>query len=76
MEEMGVPPSEIPKFADANHWLYFFPPLAVQDLKDMGTCIDWRRSFITTDVNPYYDSFIRWQFETLKSLGKLVYGKR
>lgn len=23
------------------------------------------RSFITTDVNPYYDSFVRWQFELL-----------
>jgi hypothetical protein len=23
------------------------------------------RSFITTDVNPYYDSFVRWQFEVL-----------
>ena len=24
------------------------------------------RSFITTDVNPYYDSFVRWQFIKLK----------
>lgn len=24
-----------------------------------------RCSFITTDVNPYYDSFVRWQFEVL-----------
>ena len=23
------------------------------------------RSFITTDLNPYYDSFIQWQFWTL-----------
>jgi hypothetical protein len=23
------------------------------------------RSFITTDVNPYYDSFVHWQFEVL-----------
>lgn len=22
-------------------------------------------SFITTDVNPYYDSFVRWQFNVL-----------
>ena len=32
----------------------------------MGCGVDWRRSFITTDVNPYYDSFIRWQFEVLR----------
>ena len=30
----------------------------------MGAHIDWRRSFITTDANPFYDSFIRWQFST------------
>ena len=28
--------------------------------------VDWRRSFITTDANPFYDSFVRWQFLTLK----------
>lgn len=27
--------------------------------------MDWRRSFITTDMNPFYDSFTRWQFWTL-----------
>ena len=32
----------------------------------MGCGVDWRRSFITTDVNPYYDSFIRWQFGVLR----------
>ncbi len=76
MEEMGVPASEIPRFADAQHWLYYFPPFAMEDLKNMGACIDWRRSFITTDVNPYYDSFVRWQFETLKAQGKVQFGKR
>ena len=38
--------------------------------------VDWRRSFITTDVNPYYDSFVRWQFDTLKERGKIKFGKR
>lgn len=37
---------------------------------------DWRRSFITTDVNPYYDSFIQWQFRTLKARDRLGFGKR
>ena len=32
----------------------------------MGCGVDWRRSFVTTDVNPYYDSFIRWQFNILR----------
>lgn len=34
-------------------------------MKAMGCGIDWRRSFITTDVNPFYSSFIEWQFRTL-----------
>ena len=33
-------------------------------------------SFITTDVNPYYDSFVRWQFEVLHKQGKVVKDKR
>lgn len=76
MEGMGVPPSEIPKFSDAEYWLDYFPPFAMEDLREMGARIDWRRSFLTTDVNPYYDSFIRWQFEILKEKGKIVFDKR
>lgn len=38
--------------------------------------VDWRRSFITTHVNPYYDSFVRWHFWTLKDGGKVKFGKR
>ncbi len=38
--------------------------------------IDWRRSFITTDDNPYYDSFVRWQFLRLKEKDKVRFGKR
>ena len=49
-----------------DHWLKYFPPQAVRDIKAMGCGVDWRRSFITTDVNLYYDSFIRWQFEVLR----------
>lgn len=34
-------------------------------MRAMGCGVDWRRSFITTDMNPFYDSFVRWQFWTL-----------
>ena len=37
---------------------------------------DWRRSFITTDMNPYFDSFVRWQFTRLHEQGKIKFGKR
>ena len=49
----------------AQHWLQYFPPLAKRDIAAMGCGVDWRRSFVTTDVNPFYDSFIGWQFRKL-----------
>jgi leucyl-tRNA synthetase len=78
MRSLNVPNEEIHKFADPMYWLYYFPPLAIQDLKDFGLHVDWRRSFITTDVNPYYDSFIQWQFNQLKSCNpaKIQFGER
>ncbi|XP_036281206.1 leucine--tRNA ligase, cytoplasmic [Pipistrellus kuhlii] len=76
MKSLGLADEEIGKFSEAEHWLDYFPPLAVQDLKRMGLKIDWRRSFITTDVNPYYDSFVRWQFLTLRERNKIKFGKR
>uniref|UniRef100_A0A096MSX8 Leucine--tRNA ligase, cytoplasmic n=3 Tax=Papio anubis TaxID=9555 RepID=A0A096MSX8_PAPAN len=76
MKSLGLSDTEIVKFSEAEYWLDYFPPLAVQDLKRMGLKVDWRRSFITTDVNPYYDSFVRWQFLTLRERNKIKFGKR
>ncbi|CAG5872080.1 unnamed protein product [Menidia menidia] len=77
MRSLGLNDQEIAKFANAEHWLEYFPPLAIKDLKLMGVkVVDWRRSFITTDVNPFYDSFVRWQFVTLKERKKIKFGKR
>mmetsp|Transcript_15672 Transcript_15672/g.21502 ORF Transcript_15672/g.21502 Transcript_15672/m.21502 type:complete len:914 (+) Transcript_15672:2-2743(+) len=71
-----VPEEEIHTFVDAMKWLNYFPPLGVTDLKAFGSAIDWRRSFITTSVNPFYDAFIRWQFNRLHSGGKIKSGFR
>jgi leucyl-tRNA synthetase len=76
MERSNIPADEIPKFSDPDHWLRYFPGWCVADLKQMGCCIDFRRSFITTDRNPYYDKFIQWQFNLLKEKGKIKFGKR
>ncbi|XP_037125115.1 leucine--tRNA ligase, cytoplasmic [Syngnathus acus] len=76
MRSLGLNDHDIARFANAEHWLDYFPPLAVKDLKMMGVKVDWRRSFITTDVNPFYDSFVRWQFVTLKERKKINFGKR
>ncbi|KAG1663339.1 hypothetical protein FOA52_004101 [Chlamydomonas sp. UWO 241] len=76
LQKSGIPDEDIPAFRDTLHWLDFFPPHAVKDIDAMGCGVDWRRSFITTDINPFYDSFVRWQFNTLKKLGKVVKDKR
>jgi len=73
---MGIPEDEIPNFKDPLHWLSYFPPFAKTDLKKFGAHVDWRRSFITTSANPYYDAFIRWHFNTLKAADKIAFGKR
>ena len=94
MESIGVPRSEIKKFADPYYWLTYFPPIAMvsfilpiskvpadrfcaqADNHALGTRIDWRRSFMTTPANPYYDSFVRWQMNKLHALGKIKFGER
>ncbi|CAL9197860.1 unnamed protein product [Musa hybrid cultivar] len=72
MRSFGLSDDEIAKFQDPCHWLSYFPPLAKEDLKAFGLGCDWRRSFITTDMNPFYDSFVRWQMKKLKDMGKIV----
>ncbi|SJX62163.1 probable CDC60-leucine--tRNA ligase, cytosolic [Sporisorium reilianum f. sp. reilianum] len=76
MLNSGVPKDEIKKFADANYWLSYFPPIAKADCTAFGSRIDWRRAFITTDANPYYDSFVRWQMNKLHAMDKIKFGER
>ena len=76
MQAVGVPTEDIHLFADPQHWLKHFPPLAIRDLTNFGCRIDWRRTFVTTDANPYYDAFVRWQMNRLKELEKIKFGKR
>ncbi|PVF99305.1 leucyl-tRNA synthetase [Serendipita vermifera] len=76
MEAADIPRAEIKKFVDPQYWLQYFPPIAQSDLNAMGARIDWRRSFVTTDANPYYDSFVRWQINKLHDLDKIKFGMR
>ena len=72
MRSFGLSDSEISKFQNPYNWLTFFPPVAMEDLKAFGLGCDWRRSFITTDMNPFFNSFVQWQMRKLKSMGKIV----
>ena len=76
MHALKIPVGDIHKFADPQHWLDYFPPLCKRDLTNLGARIDWRRSFVTTDANPYYDAFVRWQMNRLRELKKIKFGKR
>lgn len=74
LKAMGIPETEIPKFADPLHWIKTFSKAWEKDLKEIGASIDWRRNFITTDLNPRYSKFISWQFRTLKKKGFIEKG--
>lgn len=76
MLQLGIPRSDLIKFADASYWLKHFPPLCENDCNNLGARIDWRRSYITTDANPYYNAFIEWQMRKLKESGKIKFGER
>ncbi len=76
MQAMGIPEEDISLFQDPYYWIDYFPPKAIDDLKQFGAKVDWRRSFITTDKNPYYDGFIRWQFHRLKEMERVKFGTR
>lgn len=76
MQSLQVPDDKIAQFADPRHWLSYFPPLAIEDLKLFGCHIDFRRSFITTDINPFFDRFISWQFRKLREANLINFDKR
>ncbi len=75
LRKMGVKARDVRKFADPLHWIDVFPAATVDDLKALGAAVDWRRSFITTDRNPPYDAFVKWQFRRLKEGGYVRLGK-
>ncbi|KAI9895700.1 hypothetical protein PsorP6_019299 [Peronosclerospora sorghi] len=72
----NTPENEIPKFQDPLYWLQYFPLHAIAELKRFGMNIDWRRSFITTDVNPFYDALVTWQLNKPNEFGRVVRCKR
>eukprot|EP01129_Flabellula_baltica_P002677 TRINITY_DN1249_c0_g1_i1.p1 TRINITY_DN1249_c0_g1~~TRINITY_DN1249_c0_g1_i1.p1 ORF type:complete len:1041 (-),score=299.21 TRINITY_DN1249_c0_g1_i1:37-3159(-) len=76
LRSSGIPDTEIGKFADPHYWLKYFPEETEKSLRLAGCKIDWRRSFVTTEVNPYYDAFVQWQFRKLKNQGRIKFGKR
>jgi len=75
LTDMGIPSKEVSKFSDPVYWTKVFPKAAEEDFRKLGASVDWRRSFITTYLNPQYDKFIAWQFNTLRKKGYIDKGK-
>ena len=76
MKDMGFSDKETEKFSDIQYWADIFVPAAKKDFSRLGNSVDWRRSFITTSMNPHYDKFICWQFRKLKEKELVVTGER
>lgn len=76
MMQLGLNREEVARFADPHYWLEFFPQLVQRDVTAFGGRVDWRRSFVTTDANPYFDAFVRWEMNRLKDCGKIKFGER
>lgn len=73
---MGIPIDEIPNFIDPYYWIEYFPAKTKIDLQNFGACIDFSRSFITTDKNPYFDQFVKWQFKNLHMDNYIKFGTK
>jgi len=74
LRDMGFSEEEIPKFANPMHWIDTFPAATRADLTALGGAVDWRRTFITTSLNPPYDAFVKWQFRRLREGGYVRLG--
>lgn len=76
LKSIGIMDDQLKDFIDPNYWIKYFPEQAYKHLKLFNAPIDHSRSFVTTEMNPYYDNFIKWQFKKLNEKGILQYGKR
>jgi leucyl-tRNA synthetase len=76
LQKSGIIEADIAHFTKYETWFNFFPQRGKEDLQSIGMGIDWSRSFVTTDYNPYYDRFVKWYFTVLKERGYIKFGKQ
>ena len=76
LKGLGVADEDLHKFSDPEFWLEYFPPYAKADLEKLGINSDFRRSFITTEKQKYYDKFVQWHMLKLKQHDFVAFGKR
>ncbi|HID09289.1 TPA: leucine--tRNA ligase, partial [Candidatus Micrarchaeota archaeon] len=71
----GVGDDEIERFYDPKYWIRHFMRRWMETLRKIGASVDWRRTFHTTELNPAYDRFIRWQYMKLREKGLITRAK-
>lgn len=76
MKQMDIPETDIHFFQNPEYWCHYFSDKAQEHLNSLGIGCDWRRAFITTNINPYYDKFVKWQFNKLYEKNLIYYGTR
>jgi leucyl-tRNA synthetase len=77
LKDMNVPDSDIELFKDPEHWVRYFPERAMKALRQLNLPgLDLTKSFVTTSINPYFNSFVEWQFVRLRKTGRIVFGRR
>jgi leucyl-tRNA synthetase len=76
LKQIGVSEKEITDFVEPKYWLEFFLPKDQQYLKEFSVFVNCCGSFITTKVNPFYNSIIKWLFNTLKAAEKVKFRNR
>lgn len=76
LKSTGIPEDDIANFVNPEKWVEYFPSLGLKHIKELGIMCDTRRSFVTTEINPFYDAFVKWQFTKLHDMGYLKFGTR
>lgn len=75
--DSDAPEDQIEEFKDPVKWIEYFPSQAAETLASLKLkWFDPKTHFITTERNSYYDSFIRWQINTLKNQERIIFADR
>jgi leucyl-tRNA synthetase len=75
LQDIGV--EDTTPFHDPGHWIEYFTEMGMNTMRGLRLPgIDMGSTFVTTERNPYYDSFIRWQFSVLKDNDMVSYEER
>ncbi|MFW9896011.1 MAG: leucine--tRNA ligase [Candidatus Thorarchaeota archaeon] len=70
----GVSEEDISRFRDPEYIVEYFKKKWYEEPKTLGLAIDWRRSFVTTQITPTFSKYIEWQYRKLKRDGFVIQG--